>query len=338
VVIPDDPVRLNAAVDALRGAGARIESITREETPLEEVFDRLTEDGRPMTEMDAESPIPSLQSPVSNPQSPTFPALAAAFIRRDWQAERSYRLAFLLGFGGIFFSVLVFYFVAQLLGEAAAPYLAVYGGDYFAFVLVGIAFQRFFGVGLTTFAGALRQAQTTGTLEAMLAAPARLSHVILASSLWSYGLTTLHVVLYLLAGALFLGVRVDGNFPAALAVLALSALVFGSIGIFSAAFVMALKRGDPVTAAVSAVSTFFGGVYFPVEVLPGWLAPLSAILPVTYALRAMRLALLQGAGWGALAGDLLVLAGFAAALLPLSLWAFRYAVRRAQVDGSLAHY
>jgi hypothetical protein len=36
--------------------------------------------------------------------------------------------------------------------------------------------------------------------------------------------------------------------------------------------------------------------------------------------------------------DILALAGFSAVLLPLALWAFRTAVRRAKVDGSLVHY
>jgi hypothetical protein len=39
-----------------------------------------------------------------------------------------------------------------------------------------------------------------------------------------------------------------------------------------------------------------------------------------------------------LSGELIVLAVFALLLLPVSLAVFRYAVRRAKVDGSLTHY
>jgi ABC-2 type transport system permease protein len=52
----------------------------------------------------------------------------------------------------------------------------------------------------------------------------------------------------------------------------------------------------------------------------------------------MRLALLQGASWSQLAPDILALVIFALILLPLSLTAFRYAVHRAKVEGSLTHY
>ena len=45
-----------------------------------------------------------------------------------------------------------------------------------------------------------------------------------------------------------------------------------------------------------------------------------------------------GAGWDELATDFWMLALFASVLLPLAVWAFRYAVDRARRDGTLAHY
>jgi ABC-2 type transport system permease protein len=82
----------------------------------------------------------------------------------------------------------------------------------------------------------------------------------------------------------------------------------------------------------------FGGVFFPVEVLPLWLQKVSMLLPMTYALRAVRLALLRGAPWSELRGDLAALAVFSVILLPLGAVAFRWAIARARATGSLAHY
>jgi ABC-2 type transport system permease protein len=253
--------------------------------------------------------------------------------------ETSYRLAFLLEFAGIFFSVAVFYFVGQLVGTQAAPLLSEYGGDYFAFVLVGIAFARYFGVGISSFASNLRQAQTTGTLEAMLTTPTNLSTIILSSSLWNFGLATLQVLVYLFVGGGFLGVQMgQGNVLAAVVILILSIVIFSSLGILAASFVMVLKRGDPITWLFNVSFTLLGGVYYPITILPGWLQSLSSLLPVTYGLRAMRFALLQGAGWYTLMPDLMILALFSIVLLPLSLLTFRFAVHHSQQDGSLTHY
>ena len=132
---------------------------------------------------------------------------ALAFLRRDWRLQLSYRFSFLLQFFGIFFNLLVFYFLSKLVGDSAAPYLEPYGGNYFAFVLIGLAFSGYFGVGLNSFSANLREAQTTGTLEAMLMTPTRLSTVIMSSSIYDYGFVTFQVFVYLALGGLLFGVQ-----------------------------------------------------------------------------------------------------------------------------------
>jgi ABC-2 type transport system permease protein len=262
-----------------------------------------------------------------------------AFLARDLRLELSYRFSFFLQIFGIFTSVFMFYFLAQLLGPTASPFLTEYGGNYFAFVLIGIAFSGYFGVGLNSFAASIRQAQTTGTLEAMLMTPTSVSIVVLSSALWDYMVVTFHVLVYLAVGGLFLGVDLShSNLLAALVTLTLTVVSFSSIGIIAASFIMVLKRGDPVTWVFNSVSSLLGGVYYPVAILPGWLQFVAAFLPVTYALRAMRLSLLQGASITQLLPDLLVLIAFSAILLPLGLVVFRWAVYRAKIDGSLTYY
>ncbi len=267
---------------------------------------------------------------------------AYAFFLRDFLTEISYPVAFVFQFGGVVFSSALFYFLAQALGGAASPYLSAYGGDYFAFVLIGIAFGSYFGAGLQSFARALREAQTTGTLEAMLMTPTRVSLVIVASALWDYCFTTLRVVLYLATGIVLFGLRFhDANYLGALLALLLSIISFSSFGIGAASFVMLFKRGDPITSLLASGVNLLGGVFFPVEIFAAhapWLLPLSQLLPLTYALHAMRLALLQHASLADLAPDLAALALFAAVLLPVSLLVFRWTVDRARLDGSLTHF
>lgn len=72
----------------------------------------------------------------------------------------------------------------------ASRHLA-YNGDYFAFVLIGVAFSLYFTVAISGFAKNLRDAQITGTLEAMLLTPTDLPTIIISSCLWDYLFTTL---------------------------------------------------------------------------------------------------------------------------------------------------
>ena len=264
---------------------------------------------------------------------------ALAFLRRDWRLQLSYRFSFLLQFFGIFFNLLVFYFLSKLVGDSAAPYLEPYGGNYFAFVLIGLAFSGYFGVGLNSFSANLREAQTTGTLEAMLMTPTRLSTVIMSSSIYDYGFVTFQVFVYLALGGLLFGVQLDkGNTPAALVVLVLTIIAMTSLGIIAASFIMVLKRGDPVTLLISSLAVLLGGVYYPVQLMPQWLQQLSRLLPITYSLDAMRRTLLNNASFQEIMPDIIALVIFGVVLVPLSLLIFRYAVHRAKVDGSLAHF
>ncbi len=265
--------------------------------------------------------------------------LLRAFLVRDFLTEVSYRFAFLASLGGVFLNTLTFFFVASLVNEATSPMvLAQTQGDYFSFVLIGIAFGGYFGVGLRGFAGALRNTQVTGTLEAMIMTPTPVTQIILGSAVWSYAFTTFRVLLYLGLGVL-LGLSLSGaNYLGALVSLTLAIVAFASLGILAASVIMVIKRGDPVTGLFNGFANLIGGVFYPVEALPAWLQTLSKALPITYALHAMRLALLSDASWSELAPDLLILALFCVGLFPLSLLMFRLAVERARQDGSLAQY
>lgn len=261
-----------------------------------------------------------------------------AVLLRDLQTELTYPISFVLQFAGILFSVFMFYFLSQFVGGAVAGNTDVGEGGYFPFVLLGVAFTGYFSVGLNRFSSALSTAQVTGTMEALLMTPSRLSLVVVGSVLYDYLYTTLRVVIFLLAGVL-LGVRfLDANWSAAALSLVLAIAAFASIGIMAAGFTMIFKRGNPVIWLISNLVSLLGGVYYPVSSLPSWLQVVSKTLPITYALDAMRGALLNGATWRELSPNMLVLAGFCLVLFPLSLVAFRAAVHKARVDGSLTQY
>jgi ABC-2 type transport system permease protein len=72
--------------------------------------------------------------------------------------------------------------------------------------------------------------------------------------------------------------------------------------------------------------------------MPEWLQRLSRLIPITYSLDAMRRALLTDASFQELLPDIVALIVFCVLLIPSSLLIFRYAVHRAKVDGSLAHF
>ena len=261
------------------------------------------------------------------------------FIWRDMLQRLSYRLSLVLGMGGTVLSVAIFYYLGRLLQVRGSPHLLPYGGEYFPFVLIGVAFSRYLGTALAAFSSTIRSGQMMGTLEAILVTPTRLSTVLLASSLWPFLATTGSVFAYLLIGVLFFGADLGkANLAGAMAILALTVVAFGGLGLVSAGFIMAFKRGDPVNFVIQSASILIGGVYYPVTVLPDWLQSLAEWLPITHALRGMRLTLLQGEGLSDLLVELTALALFGLALVPIGILVFGLAIRKAKRDGTLVQY
>jgi ABC-2 type transport system permease protein len=76
------------------------------------------------------------------------------------------------------------------------------------------------------------------------------------------------------------------------------------------------------------------GVYYPVEVLPGWMQALSVISPATYALEGIRAAVLDGASLGDVWGDLWPLLVLGALAIPVGLAVFRAGERYAKLKRS----
>jgi ABC-2 type transport system permease protein len=262
-----------------------------------------------------------------------------AFIKRDFLMEWSYRFSFCLNILGIFVSVVTFYFIAKILGEGASPYLSEYGGEYFPFVLIGIAFSGYFSTALKSFAFNIRREQFLGTLEAMLITPTKISTVILASSLWDFLFASITVLIYLFFGIFFFGLKLfQPNIFLAGIILILTIICFSGIGMISAGFIMLFKKGDPITWLISTFSSLLGGVYFPIEILPQTAQKLSAFIPITYALRSIRLILLQGASAEKVVFDIFILLAFVVVLLPIGILVFKFAVKMAKIEGSLTHY
>ena len=262
-----------------------------------------------------------------------------AFLRRDLQHEASYKLAFALQVLANVPVILLFLFLGKLFGRMVPDQLKVYGGKYFPFVLVGIAVQNYLVLAMNNFSGRLREAQLTGTLEAELATPVPLPLYLAGSSLYAFFLKLLHFFIYIMLGCLLGGITLDlSRLPLVLLTLLLSAAAFSCLGILAASFIVVFKKGDPVTGGFMVLSWLLGGVYFPLSLLPGWLKSLSACLPTTQCLEALRLLLLANQGFTAIARPLAWLAGWTLVGLPLCYCVFHAAVKLARRKGSLGQY
>ena len=262
-----------------------------------------------------------------------------ALLLRDIRHEMSYKLSFLMQLAGSLHVFLIFLFLSRLFTGLPIRSLQNYGGSYFPFVLTGIAVQQYLYIALNTFSGQLREAQLVGTLEAVMVCPVPLPVYLLGSVFYAFILNTFHIVAFLLLGMLAGGLQVSwAQIPSLMLVLLLSAAAFSCIGILSASYCVLFKKGNPLAWLLTVSSSLLGGVYFPNIVLPPWLQSVSAWVPMTHCLEALRGILLQGKGLGGIASPLGILLLWSLGGIPLSCLCFGWAMRRARQTGSLGHY
>lgn len=262
-----------------------------------------------------------------------------AFLKRDYLLASASRLAFLWQAVSIFFVTPILFYLGRLVQPAASDYLGQFGGDYFAFVVVGVAFFGFLSASMAAPAQAVRHEQMIGTLDALLVAPASPLAVAAGASLWSVLVAASQGLLYLLLGVLVF--RLDIGHADVVAVAVTVFLTLGlsaALGIISAAFVIAFRQPDPLMSLFTAGSALLGGVFYPTSVLPPALQRLAEFVPLTHALRALRLALLQGYGVSALQREVAILLVFLALLAPTAMLALRWAIHQAKSSGTLGAY
>lgn len=266
-------------------------------------------------------------------------AKPVAFLVRDFKLAISYRLQFFLQGAGIFVTTLTFSLFSRLLSGQNIPFLQPYGGDFFSFVIIGIAFSDYLVSSTNTFAGEIRTAQVVGTLESLLVTPTSIMTILFSSYMYTLFATSLRIVLYLILGAWVFGVHFQAVGPGTvLLTFFLSLLPFFGLGLLSATFILVFKQGSPIGGLVAVSSGLLGGVLYPVAVLPAWLKPISALLPITHGLEAMRQVLLNGAGLRDIQMQLFILLIFSVVLLSTGIGSIYFGLRVARKEGSLLYY
>ncbi len=187
---------------------------------------------------------------------------AWAFLLRDFRIESGYKTSFLMRVVESIMLLGLFYSLSELIVLNGSSALARYGDHYLPFVIVGVAFARYFDLTLRMFSESIRQAQVTGCLDAMLSSQSGCVPIVLMSSLYSLVSGGVQLVIILVAGVAF-GIHFGINIAATFVVFALSILIFVSFGVLSAAMVVWLKKGDPIAWTLGGASAILEELISP---------------------------------------------------------------------------
>jgi ABC-2 type transport system permease protein len=234
----------------------------------------------------------------------------------------------------------VWYFTARFLDAGASASVSQYGGNYLAYVVVGVLLNQICLAALDGPFTTISDAFWEKRLETY-----RLSiHGIWANLLgrlswdvsFSLVLQGVALVVLLLVGGL--GLHAGINIPLVLLVCVLLIAANAGLGIAGASlfFLLEVKSGqDPITWAYRYLVMLVSGLYVPLAILPGWLRAIGSILPQTYGLSAVRALVLTGADAGLVKGSVLGLLITSALSIIAGYGMLTWALRRAERQGGI---
>ena len=183
------------------------------------------------------------------------------------------------------------------LGGAGIKIDQLYGGpdysilDYLAPVLV--AFFAFFFIFLLSAVSFLRE-RTTGTLERLMATPLRRGELVLGYLAGFSFFALLQAVVILLFTIFVLKVHYRGNLATIFIVEAVLVIGAVSLGLLVSAAARNELQAVQFVPIVLLPQVFLSGLLIPVDQLPEYLRPVSAVLPLTYANEALRSVMIKG--------------------------------------------
>lgn len=261
-------------------------------------------------------------------------ALCAA----SWQTMLSYRLQAVLGIVGLLATVVPLFFISGALQPLMANSIKAEGGQSFGFLLVGLATFSLVATAIGAVPSAVGSGIGSGVLEALMATPTRTPTLLAGLSIFPIAWAMLKAGIMLGAGW-FLGANlIPSQVLPSTAILLMIIAAYIPVGLVAAAFVVAFRTAGPLPKGVILVSGFLGGVYYPTHVIPSWLQSISAFIPLTYGLRALRKVLLEGASLASVAPDLLALSFATLMLFAVGIVALTAAFRYARRNGTLSQY
>ena len=204
-------------------------------------------------------------------------------------------------------------------------------------LLIGAVIWSFLGIVFEILTETVAWERWEGTIEYTFMAPLSRPVHLIGMGLFAIAYGVVRASLVFGAIAALFGLHMpEADFGTALLLLAVASVSFIGIGMMTAVLpLISPEKGTQLGFMAQGVMLVVSGVYYPVSVLPGWMQAISTISPATYALRGIRAAILNGAGPGAVWGDIWPLLVIGAVSIPLGLWVFRRGERYAKKHGKL---
>ncbi|HZJ49275.1 MAG TPA: ABC transporter permease [Actinomycetota bacterium] len=167
--------------------------------------------------------------------------------------------------------------------------------DYISFMLAGIIAFTIVGNGVSG-AMPLLWDKETGYLDRLMSMPIARSSVIVSRFVFQVAQQSVQIML-VVAVALILGVRIESGPLGLVVILFAAALLTMSVTAAFSALAYAVPQHGTFFAVVGFISLpllFMSNAFVPLDAMPSWMRVVARINPLTYAIEAMRILVIEG--------------------------------------------
>jgi ABC-2 type transport system permease protein len=247
---------------------------------------------------------------------------AGGVVERNWYLTKRYIWWDLAWFVWTVANTLTIVFIAKGI-EAEGGTLDV--NETMTTLLIGAVVWAYLGILFEFLMETVAWERWEGTIEYTFMAPLSRAMHLAGQGVFAilYGLVRA-TFLFVVCAFLFFDLAMpDAQYFAAFVVLLIASVSFIGIGMMMSVLpLISPEKGTQLGFVAQGTLLVVSGVYYPVDVLPGWMQFIAKFSPATYALEGARAAILEGATLTMLWSDIWPLLVIGAVSIPLGLWVF----------------
>jgi ABC-2 type transport system permease protein len=192
------------------------------------------------------------------------------------------------------------------------------------FLLPGILGMSLMQLGLFATAPQLVHLREQQVLRRIGATPLPRATLLAAQVLHRLTIGLAQALLTILVGVLLFKFRISGNLAVVAGFIVLGALTFIALGYLIAGLAKTSESVNGITQVFGFPMMFLSGLFTPLDLMPAWIKPVSAALPLTYLADALRQIMVGAAPSFGLTLDFGVLAAWLVVCAVLAVRFFRW--------------
>ena len=209
-----------------------------------------------------------------------------SLLKMTWMETKLFLREPMGAFFTLAFPLMMLFLFGSIYGNEPTPMFGGYG-------TVDISIPAYTAMiiattGLMSITITMASYRENGVLRRLRTTPISPLVILIAQVMVVFAMTSLGMILLIVAGKVVYHVRFDGNVLSVLAGFALSSLSFFGLGFILAGLMPSARTAQIVGMVLLYPMLFLSGAGFPFELLPDAIKKVSAFLPLTYVVNLLR--------------------------------------------------